>query len=304
MNNHFLPEKSGYLNDEFRIFSLVSEKSQEFQTHYHSFHKLLFFESGAVSYYVEGETYELSPFDLVFVPAGEVHRPIIHSNAPYRRLILYLSPAFFEKYEKKAVDLFHCFSLCSARTSHVLRFPDLPKSRLYPLLQELMHCAHRPLDPAELLYQKSVLLQFLLLLNQAMSNGCPAFPSASVSSPQILQVISYINQHLTDELSIDQIASACFLHRSYLMHLFRQETGTTIGSYIAEKRLFTARTLIRSGVSITDAALQSGFPSYCAFYRAYQKKYGHSPKDDRLSSRISSPYPSSSFGVSRQNGLP
>lgn len=273
--------KTGYLDDDFRIFSLVSEEEREFQPHYHSFHKLLFFESGNVSYYVEGETYELQPFDLVLVPAGEVHRPVIHSSLPYRRLILYLSPAFFETYKKEAVDLFHCFSLCSARASHVLRFSDLSESRLYTPLQELSQCAHRPADPSDLLYQKSVLVQFLLLLNQWTEEGSPAFPAASISSPQILQVISYINQHLSDKLSIDQIASACFLHRSYLMHLFRQETGTTIGGYLTEKRLFAARTLIQSGYPVTEAALQSGFPSYSAFYRAYFKKYGCPPKDCR-----------------------
>lgn len=269
--------KTGYLYDAFRIFSLVSEQERKFQPHYHSFHKLLFFESGNVSYYVEGETYELQPFDLVLVPAGEVHRPIIHSSLPYRRLIFYLSPAFFEIYKKEDVDLFRCFSLCSARASHVLRFSDLPESRLYASLQELTQCARRPTGPADLLYQKSVLVQFLLLLNQWTKNGSPAFPAASISSPQILQVISYINQHLTDELSIEQIAASCFLHRSYLMHLFRRETGATIGGYITEKRLFAARTFIQSGYSVTNAALQSGFPSYSAFYRAYLKKYGCPP---------------------------
>lgn len=273
--------KTGYLDDDFRIFSLVTEQEQEFFPHYHSFHKLLFFESGNVSYYVEGETYELQPFDLVLVPAGEVHRPIIHGSIPYRRVIFYLSPAFFETYKKEAVDLFHCFSVCSARMSHVLRFSDLPKSKLYAPLLELSDHARRPVSPDDLLYQKAVLVQFLLLLNQWIKEGAPAFPAAFISSPQILQVISYINQHLTDALSIDQIASECFLHRSYLMHLFRQETGTTIGSYITKKRLFSARTLIQSGLPVTEAALQSGFPSYNAFYRAYLKKYGCPPKKCR-----------------------
>ena len=273
--------KTGYLDDDFRIFSLVSEEEGEFQPHYHSFHKLLFFESGNVSYYVEGETYELQPFDLVLVPAGEVHRPVIHSSLPYRRLILYLSPAFFEAYKKESVDLFHCFSLCSARASHVLRFSDLSESRLYTPLQELSQCARRPADPSDLLYQKSVLVQFLLLLNQWTEEGSPAFPASSISSPQILQVISYINQHLSSELSIDQIASACFLHRSYLMHLFRDETGYTIGKYITEKRLYLANHAIEQGVSVTDACYQSGFRNYTTFYQAYRNKYHKSPKQAR-----------------------
>ena len=72
--------KTGYLDDDFRIFSLVSEEEREFQPHYHSFHKLLFFESGNVSYYVEGETYELQPFDLVPVS-------YTHLTLPTNRLV-------------------------------------------------------------------------------------------------------------------------------------------------------------------------------------------------------------------------
>ena len=80
------------------------------------FHKLLFFESGNVSYYVEGETYELQPFDLVLVPAGEVHRPIIHGSIPYRRL----------HHRKTAVCRTHFYSVGGSVTDAALRsgFPS------------------------------------------------------------------------------------------------------------------------------------------------------------------------------------
>ncbi len=300
-------QKTGYLNSDFRIFYLTSAEPRDFQSHYHDFHKLLLFESGSVSYYIEGETYQLQPYDIVLVPAGEVHRPVIHDETPYRRLIVYLSPELFEQYRELGADLGRCFSLCSARSSHVLRIGRFRESRLYPQYRELVNAAREeasasgktgsaavsPEDQyvnaqfasssaAEAqLYRQSVLLQFLILLNRTLDGSDISFPAASGANPQVLTALSFINEHLVDELTVDGVAEACYLNRSYLMHLFRRETGYTIGSYITEKRLFAARTLIQSGVSVTDACLRSGFASYAAFYRAYRKKFGESPKDSR-----------------------
>ena len=277
-------KKTGYLNSDFRIFYLTGTEARDFQSHYHDFHKLLYFESGSVSYYVEGETYELQPDDIVLVPAGEVHRPVIHSSAPYHRLILYLSPAFFERYRQQGVALDRCFSSCSGRGSHVLRFGSLRQSRIYPVLRELIREGRaggvNKVAPEAELYRTSVLLQLLLLLD-GLSGGDFSFPSASGSNPQVIRILSYINSHLSEALSVDAVADACYLNRSYLMHLFRRETGYTLGAYITEKRLFAARTLIRSGVPVTDAALASGFSGYTSFYRAYRKKFGSTPKEGR-----------------------
>ena len=60
-------QKTGYLNSDFRIFYLSSAEARDFQSHYHDFHKLLLFVSGSVSYYIEGETYQLQPYDIVLV---------------------------------------------------------------------------------------------------------------------------------------------------------------------------------------------------------------------------------------------
>lgn len=302
-----LYQKTGYLNSDFRIFYLTSAEPRDFQSHYHDFHKLLLFVSGSVSYYIEGETYQLQPYDIVLVPAGEVHRPVIHDKTPYRRLIIYLSPALFEQYQTLGANLGRCFSLCSARRSHVLRISRFQESRLYPQYRELADAAleeasasRKPgsaensseiqdantqfafsVSAESQLYRQSVLLQFLILLNRTLDGDDISFPVASGANPQVLAILAFINEHLTDELNVDQIAEACFLNRSYLMHLFRRETGCTIGAYITEKRLFAARTLIQSGTSVTDACMRSGFASYAAFYHAYRKKFGESPKESR-----------------------
>ena len=57
----------------------------------------------------------------------------------------------------------------------------------------------------------------------------------------------------------------------------RAQTGYTLHSYILQKRLLLARTLIQQGISITTACTQSGFGDYTTFSRAYKKQFHVTP---------------------------
>lgn len=273
--------KTGYLNEDFRIFYLRTSEKKEFSNHFHDFHKLLFLLSGNVRYYIEGEVYELLPDDIMLVPAGEIHRPVVSRETPYERMILYISPRFFERYQAEGYDLYRLFSRCQERGSHTLRIAGLRESHIYSVLGELISSRSDESFAAPL-YRQSLLLELLILLNRTLEKGQLSFPNAAGSNRRIVDILSYINSRLGDPaLSVDTVASHCFLNRSYLMHLFRQETGYTIGNYLTEKRLFTARRLIQQGFSVTEACMQSGFTSYASFYRAYRKKFNESPKNTR-----------------------
>ena len=64
-----------------------------------------------------------------------------------------------------------------------------------------------------------------------------------------------------------------------MMRRFREETGTTIHSYLVGKRLMLARELILGGTAAKEAAARSGFSDYSAFSRAYKKEFGCSPRE-------------------------
>ena len=79
-------EKTGYLNEPFKLFHLTDHEMKNYECHYHDFYKIMFFLSGDVDYFIEGITYRLEPSDIVLIAAGEVHRPVIRSTAPYERI--------------------------------------------------------------------------------------------------------------------------------------------------------------------------------------------------------------------------
>lgn len=68
-------EKLGFLKEEFRLFHLRDRNTPSVAFHYHDFPKLMILLEGRVEYVVEGRSYKLSPFDIVLVNRGQIHRP-------------------------------------------------------------------------------------------------------------------------------------------------------------------------------------------------------------------------------------
>lgn len=96
---------------------------------------------------------------------------------------------------------------------------------------------------------------------------------------QIEEILRYINQNLTGNLSNERLAEQFYLSKYHLMHKFKKETGYTLHNYIEQKRLSSASDAIRKGTPVMKAAKDSGFMDYSTFLRAFRKKYGMSPKD-------------------------
>ena len=93
----------------------------------------------------------------------------------------------------------------------------------------------------------------------------------------------HLEEYLED-LDIDLLAEAFYISKFHMMRLFRRETGSTVHTYLLQRRLLHARELIRGGMRATEACYRSGFRSYSSFTRAYNKHFGTTPtgRMDRL----------------------
>lgn len=275
-------KKVGYLTSDFKMFHLKDDSMRTFSYHYHDFHKILILLNGDVTYCVEGRSYDLQKNDIVLVNAGEVHKPIIHSDCPYERIIIYVSPDYLEQYSDAPNDLRLCFRKALEEQSHVLRVTSFAGSRLGKLTAELDHSL-KDTDYAHELHHKLLFLEFLIQLNRATLHNKIEFIETSAANDKIIAVLDYLNSHLTDPVNIDDLATRFYLSRYYLMHTFKEQTGYSIGNYISTKRLLLAKELILSGKPITEICYECGFNNYSTFSRAYKKCFGEAPRDLRQS---------------------
>ena len=131
------------------------------------------------------------------------------------------------------------------------------------------------------LYRQILFLEFMIHLNRAAIQNHLEFLNTELYNPKITDLIQYINTHLTEALDIDMLAGKVYLSKYYMMRLFKEETGCTIGSYINSKRLLLARDLLSQGAPITETCFRCGFKEYSTFSRAYKKEFAETPSRTR-----------------------
>ena len=134
-------------------------------------------------------------------------------------------------------------------------------------------------DFAKELYHEILFLEFMIELNRATLCDAISYISTTTSNKTILSVIEYLNSHLTEDICIDTLADQFFLSRYYLMHAFKEETGYTIGNYLATKRLLLAKEMITAGKPITEVCYACGYKNYSTFSRAFKKTFGKAPRE-------------------------
>lgn len=270
--------KRGYLLNDFEFFHLKDMKDIQFEYHYHDFSKIIVFISGSVTYLIEGTAYRLKPWDVLFVSSNEIHKPIIDPSVPYERIAIWVNPCFLEIHSGKGSELQTCFRLVSERKENLLRLDNSVLKHIRSTLLRLEE-ACRSSEFASAIMKNSIFLQLLILLTrELLGSRSVGEPGDIVSDENIQKIMNFINMNLSGNLSIDALAEAFYLNRYHIMHKFKQQTGFSVHSYILQKRLIKADSLIRDGMPAAQASEMSGFNDYSSFIRSYKKMFGTSPK--------------------------
>lgn len=93
------------------------------------------------------------------------------------------------------------------------------------------------------------------------------------SDDAVIRTIEYMESHISERVNIKEIADSLYLSEDYLIRKFKKVTGLTPYAYLSRLRLSVAQSLIDNGVSLKDAAEQTGF-QYSSSLIHSLKKHG------------------------------
>ena len=279
--------KKGYLLEDFRLFHLKDKGETKVDYHYHEFYKLLFFVSGKGGYFVEGKRYSLTPGDIILIGKQCVHRPEFEPGVPCERIILYISPEFLLRESSSSCQLADCFS---KEYDHVLRPSEKIRKTLFSIVSNIEQELSSKRYGKEIV-STGMLLNLLVeiarsIFHKEVQKPAPMLPK----SKRMLDIMRYLDAHLTEDINIDTLAEKFYISRFHMMRRFREETGTTIHAYISDHRLMLARDWIGQGIPATEVCFQCGFGSYSSFSRAYGKFFGTTPTGRNISSVMEETY--------------
>lgn len=269
---------------DFEAFYYSDLNFQTLPAHTHDYYEFYLFLEGDLDLEISGHARPLHPGDMVLVPPGVSHHALMHSSdRPYRRFVLWVSQEYAARLLKESPD--YVFLMQRAATSgrcyyhfHEAEFSSI-QSRLIRLLEEF-HSNRYGRNAAVYL----ALNDLLLYMNRIIYER--EHPVVSGSGDLIQEITLFIDEHLTEDLSLDVLADHVCLSKYYIAHYFKDNLGISIHQYITKKRLQSCSEAIAAGSDITRTFDEYGFRDYSSFYRMFRKEYGMSPREYQEAHRM------------------
>lgn len=263
--------------DDFEIYHRIDPASGFIDPHSHDFYEMYFPRTEGVEYLVDGHRYRVGPGRLLLIAPGQVHSSSVSEKGMVvERVVLWLNTSFIES----MTGLLPRFRnlLGDGLKGRNLIAPDPETYELMiGLLFSLLHEKRlNDLDSATL--NRLVVAQLLIHISRVLSRAPGGMTGrAAQRYADIMRVYEYISAHLTDELSVAELAETFFMDKNTLTRQFKHVTGMTPAECVRRMRLDAAYTMISHGAGAAEACHECGFADYSAFYRAFRHTFGVSP---------------------------
>lgn len=245
---------------EFAYREEITGSKRIFDTHCHLSFELIAVYEGAVHIIVEGKRVELQPYHMAIIPPHLYHSVFSVKSGNYRRVtILFDRDLIPEQIREEVV---------TAIGEEPFYVHPFLKQVLDPLAEVLQMPEPDRYGPLV----ESILIQILYHRIMYSSVG-----SLGESDPMIHQISEYIDRHIHDRITLDDIARHLYLSKSTLCHVFRRKMNISVKQYILQKKIVYAADLIRNKMPAKEAARSIGYDNYANFYKMYKKFFSETP---------------------------
>ncbi len=100
------------------------------------------------------------------------------------------------------------------------------------------------------------------------------------SNPKINRIASYIDVHISENITLDHLSRIIGLSTGHLSKLIRKETGMRLFELVTQTRIEKAKILLtNSEYNVSEISSMVGYKNYIMFYKAFKKSEGISPTD-------------------------
>lgn len=107
-------------------------------------------------------------------------------------------------------------------------------------------------------------------------------PKTSIYSIQVVRAIEYIYKHRNERLTVESVAAALGVNRSYMSALFAKETGRSMSGFIRSEKIKAAANMLKfSDYSYAEVAEYFGFASQSHFIQCFRREIGVTPREYR-----------------------
>lgn len=264
---------------DFEIYYYSDLDLSKVGEHFHDYYEFYFFIEGDVSIIIEQTEYEMKKGDLFILLPNIRHCILVHSNKPYRRFVLWVSKAYMDHMLELSPDYGYLLQHVKRKREYIFHndmilFHEM-QSKIFLLLEEIH--SNRFARNSKIAIGVN---EIILHLNRIIYEKHNPIQK-SEESALYQRLVSYIEGHLEEDLSLGHLAERFFVSKYHIAHVFKEKVGLSVHQYITKKRLKMCKDGLIGNLSIGELCVMAGFKDYSCFYRAFKKEYAISPKQYR-----------------------
>lgn len=245
-----------------------SEKWSMSKPHQHDFLEILLCLNDGGSFFLKDAVFPLETGTLIVMQGNVLHESIA-TGKRYERYVLHVPRETLLAASGKKTDFLSVF-----KGNYCFKLDPKDFDQLRSLMEQ---CCTDSDDLGSDVLQDCAFLSLLVMVARLLPRSFASSSSGNGLSPSVFRAVDWINGHLGEDLSLDTLASQCYVTKYHLCRLFKSETGFTVGEYVLQQRLLRASSLLRRGESVQKAAEIAGFQNYNHFIRTFSHWMGISP---------------------------
>lgn len=144
-------------------------------------------------------------------------------------------------------------------------------AELTTAIQSVIRFHEEPTDDTDLLTAQQIVNILTLICTETGENS----NTDSALSDKLKKILHYLDEHYTEDISLDMLAEQFYISKYYLSREFKKEYGTTIIQYVLTKKITNAKELLRySNSSIEEIARLCGIDDASYFNKVFKKMEG------------------------------
>jgi len=273
------------IGNNFEIFEKHGVPTTIDKYHYHNFYEIVYILEGECSMLVNNCTYYLKRGDFLLISSEVMHKynynDTVHTNS--KRLILWINKSYLDSLSDDSLKLHSCFEYSEQSNNFAYHFPVYYNDTLqYSLIKisTFNFDGTENFDGKHLFDKANLTIFFTYLCNLCRKNIYKLL--SNTHHDLIDQVSHFVDEHITKEISIDDLAKFLNISKYHFLRKFKHLTGITVHDYIINKKMICACEDIKNtNNTFSYICTHYSFGNYSSFLRNFIKINGLGPAQYR-----------------------
>ncbi len=241
----------------------------------HPKYEIFLLIEGDVTMLINSKRYLISNGALVLLNSKDLHISINNAKRVYKRITIMFDPRTIGQFNTKQTNLLDCFVIAAQRNRNIVYLSDEQIVNFKQLAKKIKSYCNSTNYGDDLLAFTS-LVSLLVYINHIFKSHLPMISPLPLA-PIIQDIVSYIDNHIEEELRVKLICEYFSYSISYISTRFSKQMGISIKQFILIKKISLAKQMLEKQFSVYEVCAKCGFGDYSNFIRTFKKYVGVPP---------------------------